>query len=142
MTPFTDIYDIFLNSSIANDLVSQMQQYPHIVKEKLENMLFDSSELHFKECEQDLTQRTDTHFMAELTDEEKRILALGMELEYLNTVLIPNETAVRSGFYTKDYVHFSPNAKVKNLSEIETKTRANLRTAIRRYQYYNMIRGV
>lgn len=142
MTPFVEIYDIFLHSLKSDDLIDQWMEDPETVEAKFYDMLMTSAIVHFKGCNKDLTKHDDTSFNAELNEEEKRILALGMKYEYLSTVVIPNENLVRDKFYTKDYQWFSPNAKMKNLLTVEENTKRNLKNAIRLYQYYNKIRGV
>lgn len=141
MTPFTEIYYLFLARIKSDELSKQYEESPEVVEKQLKIMLMNSALIRFKECKKDLSRHDGEAFEAELDGEEKLILAMGMELEYLNNVIIPNETAVAGAILTKDYNYYSPNAKVKNILTLEKTIRRNHKQAVRRYQYYNMMRG-
>ena len=76
MTPFVEIYDIFLHSLKSDDLIDQWMEDPETVEAKFYDMLMTSAIVHFKGCNKDLTKHDDTSFNAGLNEEEKRILAL------------------------------------------------------------------
>ena len=141
-TPYVEIYAMFLSDIKDRKLVDLLS--PDELGDILEDYLYESADIHFKKCYQDLSDRDDElkQFNVDLTNEEQRILAKGMKLKWISSNFVANEQLLNARLTTKDYNIFSPANQLKVLTEIEKEFKRELKAFIIRYQYDNMIRGV
>ena len=141
-TPYKEIFGMFLNDIKDKKLVDLLS--PDELGDILEDYLYESADIHFKKCAQDLSDRDDElkQFNMDLTNEEQRILAKGMKLKWLSSNFVANEQLLNARLTTKDYNIFSPANQLKALTNIEKELRREIKSLITRYQYDNMIRGV
>lgn len=141
-TPYSDIYEMFLNDIKDKKLISLLT--PEDLGDVLVDYLHESADIYFNKCEKDLSDRDNelNQFNADLTNEEKRILAKGMKIKWLSSNFVANEQLLNARLTTKDYNIFSPANQLKVLMELEKESKRELKALIIKYQYNNMIRGV
>lgn len=141
MTPFTDIYAMFLNDIKDLKLTNSSLLTPEELGDILKDYLFESADLHFTRCKKDLSDRTDEYFNAELSELEKRILAKGMKLKWISSNFLANEKMLAARLTTTDYKVYSPANQLKMLMSMEESFKSDLKKMIIRYQYDNWIAG-
>lgn len=141
MTPFIDIYAMFLNDIKDLKLTDPSLLTPEELGDILSDYLFESADLHFRKCKKDLSKRTDESFNEKLTDLEKRILAKGMKLKWISSNFIASEKLLAARLTTIDYKVYSPANQIKTLLDMEASFKQELKSYIIRYQYDNWIAG-
>lgn len=141
-TPYNEIYSMFLSDIRDKKLVNMLS--PEEMGDILEDYLLEAADLHFKKCAKDLSARDSENksFDADLTNEEKRILAKGMKSKWLSSNFVANEQLLNARLTTKDYKIFSPANQLKTLLNLDAENKRELKALITRYLYDNMIRGV
>lgn len=116
---------------------------PEELGDTLLDYLFESADVYFDRCAQDLSDRDDdlNKFNVELTNMEKRILAKGMRLKWLSSNFVANEQLLSTKLTTKDYNLFSPANQLDTLLDLQDTFKKELDSMIMKYLYRNMIRG-
>lgn len=140
MTPFNEIFDIFLRDIESEKLVDEALKDVGLFEDMLKDYLFEASDLIFLECRQDLSKRDEDSFEAELTNQEKRILAKAMKIKWLDVNFISDEKALVDRMTTKDYNVFSTSNRLRELNATRDKWQYELLIHIRRYQYEHRMR--
>lgn len=140
MTPFNEIFDMFLRDIESEKLVDEALKDIGLFEDMLKDYLFESADLIFLECRQDLSKRDDDSFDAELTEQEKRILAKSMKIKWLDVNFIADERALVDRMTTKDYNIFSSSNRLRELNSTKDKWKHELLVHIRRYQYEHAMR--
>ena len=141
MTPFVEIYAMFLNDIKDLKLTNPDLLTPEELGDILQDYLFEAADLHFRKCKFDLSDRTDEYFNSKLNLLEKRILAKAMRLKWLTSNFLANEKMLASRLTTTDYKVYSPANQLNILMNMEKNLEKELKTTITRYLYDNWIAG-
>lgn len=134
-TPYIEIYEMFLRDIRNKKFIDLLT--PEELGDTLSDYLAEACDIHFKKCIVDLSDRDDglEQFNAELSNEEKRILAKAMRIKWLSSNFIANEELLNSKLTTKDYNVFSPANQLTTLLNLEKEFKRELKSLITRYQY-------
>jgi hypothetical protein len=131
-TPFQNIYDKFLNSITDRNLVVNMTDDD--LASTLDIYLSEASDLWFKNCLKDLSDRNTTQFNQTLTSEEEWIIIKGMVLSWISHI-INDENKLKAKITTKDYNAFSGANMLKELLNLQKQTQQELKRLVVSYSY-------
>ena len=95
-TPFTDVYDVFF-SQISDPILMANDTDDSLKFRCLMNAI-----PRFPKCKKDLSQRTETGFVDDLSDEEKLILGVLMVPEYFKPQISSLEN-IKQSMSNKDF---------------------------------------
>lgn len=129
-TTFTDIYDVFLSQItdpifLANDTDDSLK-YRYLL----------NSIPRFKKCKKDLTDRDDTKFNVDLSDNEKLILGTLMVVEYLKPQIASLEN-IKQALSSKDFNQTSQAAHLDQLRKLRDDFERDAKKLILDYTYNN-----
>lgn len=130
MTPFSEIYDVFL-SQVSDPVFMEKD-----IGDELKYRYLLNSIPKFKKCKKDLSDRTSDQFNVVLTDEEILILGTLMVLEYLNPMIISLEN-IKQFMNSKDFYISSQANQLKQLMELREMKRREVDRLIIDYTYNN-----
>lgn len=133
MTPFQDIYEIFLNK-ITN--YSYLNLDVNVVESEMKKFLRSSISRFKPYCQNDLENRDDTldTFNLDLSSLEKEILALMMVYEWTNRYVLSEEFLVQR-LGTKDYQIYSPANHLEKLIDLRSSIQKEIDDLINLYYY-------
>jgi K+-transporting ATPase c subunit len=134
MTPYSDIYDVFLsqiNDPIFDGLFEDTQD--ELMLRYLKNSI-----PRFKRCKQNLSERDDIigQFNMALSDEEILILGTQMVVEYLNPKVSSLDLIKRS-MSNRDFQMTSQAAHLKQIMDLRKMKQEDVQQLIRDYTYNN-----
>lgn len=118
MTPYDEIYEIFLSKIEDYDLLKNVKDDLAYAKEKMFDYL-RSAIPNFTYCTKDLSQRDDVNqaFVETLTDMEKEILSKLMIAEYLSPKVVRSEY-FETHLGSKDFANYSPANQLKEVNNL------------------------
>lgn len=140
MTPYLDIYAMFIKSVNSEKLLHPELDDIEVIEDLFQDYLFESADLMFTKCRQDLSERDEIGFNSDLTQLEKRILVRGMMIKWLVSSHIANDNTLEDFFTTKDYNIFSPASKISALNKTYELWMKEFIMHVRNYQYAKVIK--
>lgn len=137
-TPFLDVYSLF---SLLNQDKRFLETLSAENQEEILQSLLLKSAIDFYECKTDLTFDLESKSFKETLDQDEQyILAEFMRL-YWTQRLLYDEKNLRIQLGDRDYKMFSPTNHLKALSELETKTKNELKKRIIKYKNKSTLWG-
>lgn len=137
-TPFLNVYSIF---SLLNQDKRFLETLSVENQEEILQGLLLKSAIDFYECKTDLSFDLESKSFTEtLSQDEQYILAEFMRL-YWTQRLLYDEKNLRIQLGDRDYKMFSPTNHLKALSELETKTKNELKKRIIKYKNKSTLWG-
>ncbi|MED4883904.1 hypothetical protein [Bacillus smithii] len=136
MTPYDEIYELFLSKiedyALKNDLQNDLQ----FAKEKMFDWL-KSAIPKFTYCTKDLSQRDEVNqaFTETLNDMEKEILSTLMVVEYLSPKVLRSEY-FETYLGSKDFANYSPANQLKQVNNLKKSIKEEADSLM--IQYYFM----
>lgn len=130
-TPFTVLYDSVLSKIKDYDFFNMEQEQ---VYEVLSDYIRPAVAA-FRNCKQDISQRTETEFECTLTDTEIEILSNYMTITYLDSNYIRVPLALKQTLSSKDFNAFSPANHLEKMIEMRERYRKDNETLLVRYSY-------
>lgn len=136
-TSFNEIYNIFLDQ-IEDKTLAKLADED--LREMLDNYILNSVFIHFKQCRTELDKYTPStseligEFEADLTREEKYIIALGMGVEWI-IPKVRKESLFKQSLTNRDYSQSSNWQTLNKLMDLQESCEVKLRKAILSYQY-------
>ena len=134
-TPFSDIYNSFLNKVTDVDLVEMESEDQELF---LYGLMIQSCAKFNDICLIDLTDinNTSDQFNSTLTGEIINIISTGMIVEWLKPQYYFNDN-LKNSLNTKDYSTFSPANLLKEIRETYFTTKKEFEGMINNYSYIN-----
>lgn len=129
-TPFSNINERFLNKISDYSFLSMSY-------EEFDQRLFglmNAATPRFKRCKKDLSQKSDTAFDADLTEEEEEIISTQMVVEWLRPQ-INNIELLKQHLSSKDWSMYSQANHLKELRELKSDTETEAGRMMIDYSY-------
>ncbi|MGG3987518.1 hypothetical protein [Bacillus smithii] len=136
MTPYDEIFILFLSKIEDYELKNDLQTDPDFAKEKMLDWLI-SAIPKFTYCTKDLSQRDDANqaFTETLTQLEKEILSTLMVVEYLSPKVLRSEY-FETYLGSKDFANYSPANQLKEVNNLKKSIKEEADSLM--IQYYFM----
>lgn len=132
-TPYSDIFEraLFKVKDIKLGEMSESQRH-YILRQYLSSAVADFN----AKCSKDLDDRDDIveEFTADLSNEEREILALGIAYYWLSAHIM-DRNLLRNKISTKDYQYFSPANLMREINEMRSDIRKDYKHRIIDYTY-------